>query len=145
MALSQWFDTLMTRFRLEATKLSEDERKKISNTDNYLEPCQIEVFWLEQPEFQIIISSRFADRPDKEIIINGPFKGYEFIERVEEVLKQPRWTKPLPKSAPFVVGSERETLADVMYGIMLNNIRQVSASLFRKDPTAEPFWGSSAY
>src|SRR5438445_6024721 len=89
--LWDWYDDFITKFRLEAAKLSDAERNKISNTDNYLEPCQIEVFWLEQPEFQTIICSRFADRPDREITINGPFKGYEFIEEVDKVLREPRW------------------------------------------------------
>jgi len=139
--LSQWFDGLITRFRLEAAKLSEDQRKRIPNTDNYLEPCQVEIFWLEQPEYQTIISSRFADRPDREIIINGPYKGYDFIDKVDAVLRKPRWTKPLPKSAPFVVASKRSTLADVMYGIIANQIRQITTSLFTKIERVGPAGG----
>ncbi len=141
-ALSQWFDGFITLFRLEAARLSDAERKGISNTDDYLEPCQIEVFWLEQPEFQTIISSRFADRPDKQIIINGPFKGYEFIDKVDEVLKEPRWTKPIPQSAPYVVTSRRDTLADRMYGIMFNQIRQISSTTFSKVQRPTAFGGT---
>ncbi len=128
--LSQWFDGLITRFRLEASELSDDQRKRLPNTNNYLEPCQVEVFWLEQPEYQTIISSNFADRPDKEIIINGPYKGYEFIDKVDAVLREPRWTKPLPGTAPYVVVSNRNTLADVMYGVIANQLRQITASVF---------------
>jgi len=141
--LAQWYDSFITNFRVEAAKLTDDEKNKISNTDNYLEPCQIEVFWLERPEFQTIISSRFADRPDREIIINGPFKSYEFIEEVDKVLREPRWNKLLPQSAPYTVSSKRSTLANVMYGIMSNQIRQINSTVFSNVQRPMSFGGTT--
>ena len=130
-ALSQWFNRFIERFRREVVKLSDEQRKKIPNTDDYQEPCQVEVFWLEQPEFQIIVSSRFADRPDREIIINGPFKGYEFIDRVDDVLGESRWTKPLPRT-PNVVLQRQGTLARAMYNTMVNDVRTIANSVFAR-------------
>lgn len=121
--------------------MSEQERKRIPNTDNYLQPCQVEVFWLEEPEFQSIIISNFPDRPDLEIIVNGPFKGYEFVEKVDKVLEESRWNRPAAANSPYVVASRRDTIADLMYGIMFAQIRQISASLFTNIQRPMPLGG----
>lgn len=63
----------------------------MNNTDNYLSPVQIEVFWLSHPEAQLIIQSNLPIRKDQEIIIHGPFTSSEFNQKVEPVLNEPRW------------------------------------------------------
>jgi hypothetical protein len=91
----KWFTNLVTYFRREYDSLSDDEKKFVSNTSNYLAPCQIELIWLGQPEHQFVITSHFADRPDMEVVINGPYSGEEFIQKMEELLASPRWNKQL--------------------------------------------------
>lgn len=63
----------------------------MNNTNNYLSPVQIEVFWLGHPEAQLIIQSNLPTRRDQEILVHGPFTSNEFNQKVEPVLKEPRW------------------------------------------------------
>ncbi len=97
-----WFIRLIELFRTEFDKLSEEERSFITKADYYGPPCQIEVFWLSEPlEYQIIAISHDPDRPDKEIIINGPYHGHEFINEMEKIMNEPRWRKPIPKDSLY--------------------------------------------
>lgn len=89
--LENWFLSFIDLFREEYQKLSSDEKGVIQNYDNFLSPCQIEIFWLKEPSFQLIVKSNFKERPDKEIIVNGPFDSHEFIESVNSLINQPKW------------------------------------------------------
>lgn len=113
------------------------------NTENYFPPCQIEVIWLKEPEFQTIIHSRFRDRPDEEIIINGPYDGDEYIESVDSLLKQPRWTMPLPKEGPFIY-SEDVLIADVLGRVVAGQMRTIENSVFQKVQRPMEFGGQIA-
>ena len=64
-SLKQWYLKYVDYFRKECEKLSVDEKKSIGNTNNFLNPCQIEVFWITDPDYQLIVQSNFSDRPDK--------------------------------------------------------------------------------
>lgn len=78
-------------------------------------PCQIEVFWLEEPEYQIIYINRDTSREDKDIIINGPYAEDFFLDEVEKVLREPRWTKVIPESTHFKDLGVFKDLADMTY------------------------------
>lgn len=80
-------------FREEYEKLSTNEKQSMNNSNNFLTPCQIEIFWIADPDYQLIIYSNFKDRPDKEIIINGPFNSHEFRSKAIEILKNAKWTR----------------------------------------------------
>ena len=99
-SLKQWYHNFISYFRKEYEKLSTDERKGISNTNNFLKPCQIEVFWMVNPDYQLIVQSNFNDRPDKEIIVNGPYKPYEFQTKVITILKDKRWMLDIKQNSP---------------------------------------------
>lgn len=79
----------------------------MNNTDNYLSPVQIEVFWLSHPEAQLIIQSNLPTRKDSEIIIHGPFTSNEFNQKVEPVLIEPRWQVKKKMFDPYDIGKER--------------------------------------
>lgn len=84
-------------YRSEYDKLTDQERRFVAEPALYREPCQIEVFWINEPvEFQLIIILHEATRDDREIIINGPFKGSEFINAVFEIAEEVRWKKITP-------------------------------------------------
>ena len=42
--LKKWYSDYINYFRKEYEKLSDDEKIGVNNTNNYLYPCQIEVF-----------------------------------------------------------------------------------------------------
>ena len=88
---------LIDDFRKEYEKLDELERKQISDNMRYSDPCQIEIFWMSEPsEYQLFILLHDSGRADKEIIINGPFQGHEFADRVIEIMEEPRWKNEAP-------------------------------------------------
>ena len=92
-SLKQWYLKYVDRFREEYEKLSADEKKCMNNTNNFLSPCQIESFWLSDPDCQLVVQSNFDDRLDKEIIINGPYGSHEFHSKIIPILKEKRWVR----------------------------------------------------
>ncbi len=101
MDLKQWYLKYINYFREEYEKLSVDEKKGINNTNNFLNPCQIEIFWVTDPDYQLIIQSNFNDRPDKEIIVNGPYKPHEFHSKVIAILNDKRWIRNFKQNLPY--------------------------------------------
>ena len=101
-SLRQWYQKYINCFREEYEKLSADEKKGMNNTNNFLDPCQIEVFWITDPDYQLIIQSNFSDRPDKEIIVNGPYKAYEFRSQVIPILGAKRWMRKIKHNLPRI-------------------------------------------
>lgn len=100
-SLKQWYLKYIDYFREEYKKLSADEKATVNNTNNFLNPCQIEIFWITDPDYQLIVQSNFNDRPDKEIIVNGPYKPHEFQSNVIPVLKDKRWMRKVKEVLPY--------------------------------------------
>jgi hypothetical protein len=95
--LKKWFLYRIENFRTEYEKLDDLEKKFIIPSLHYISPCQIEVFWVKEPiECQLFIILHNPDRPDKEIIVNGPFKGFELEENVIKIMQEPRWNENAP-------------------------------------------------
>ena len=99
-SLKQWYLKYVDHFREEYEKLSAAEKKGINNTNNFLSPCQIESFWLSDPDYQLVTQSNFNDRPDKEIIINGPYEPHEFHSKIIPILEEKRWVRKVKKILP---------------------------------------------
>lgn len=98
-SLKQWYLNYINCFREEWKKLSADERKGMNNTNNFLDPCQVEIFWVTDPDYQLIVQSNFNDMPDKDIIVNGPYKLHEFHSNVVTVLTNERWSRSLAQKS----------------------------------------------
>lgn len=112
--LKQWWLDYISHFRIEYEKLPLSEQKGITNTNNFLDPCQIEVFWITDPDYQLIIQSNFDDRSDKEIIINGPYKPYEFQPKAVTILGEERWSRSMAHDSlrsykPYTLGEMMAT------------------------------------
>jgi len=93
--LRSWYISFIELFRTEYAKLSDNEKSHVPKTHNYNSKCQIEVFWLRQPNWQLIITSHFEDRLDMEITINGPYDSTVFQKNVTEIISQPKWNRSL--------------------------------------------------
>lgn len=100
-ALKQWYLNYINCFREEYEKLSLDEKKGMKNTNNFLDPCQVEVFWISDPDYQLIVQSNFNDRSDREILINGPYRPHEFHSNVVAILEDERWARRLEPDSWF--------------------------------------------
>ena len=97
--LKEWYENFLKLFREEYSKLSDEEKEHISSLHDYHSPCQIEVFWLEQPEWQLIVETHFEDRPDGEITINGPYDSGIFQDKIKAILNLPKWHVPIDDSS----------------------------------------------
>ena len=95
--LEKWCEDLIKNFRTECDKLDELEESQIPNDLNFKSPCQIEFFWVDEPvEYQLFITMHDPDAKDGAIFINGPYKRHEIIEKVIEIMDEPRWKKKTP-------------------------------------------------
>lgn len=111
--LEKWINELISGFREEYQKLSEDEQTKVSNLDDLSYPCQVEVVWLKHSrfklDFQLIIFTHFEDKEDLEIVIHNPIELYQAIETLEGKSKNPKWDRKLPEEEHFVIiGGEKK-------------------------------------
>lgn len=93
--LKEWYVSFVKLFREEYSKLSEEEKRQILLNHDCNPPCQIEVFWLGRPNWQFIVTTHFGDRPDLEIIINGPYDSTVFHDEVKKIINHARWERPL--------------------------------------------------
>lgn len=92
--LKNWFLDLIDTFRAEYEKLTPAEQRYVPINQSYKKPCQIEVFWINEPfECQLIVYLHNPDRKDKEIIINGPFKKLNLKTELIKIMDEPRWNK----------------------------------------------------
>ena len=147
--LQGWLEELIDTFRQEAQQqLTEAQIASVGKSGNYLAPCQIEIIWIANPEFQIVVVSNFLDRKDKEIIINGPFQGHEVIDAIDNLLKEPRWTKPLPVTGgqapllPYPVEFTNQlTLAEVFSGVLYGDIETIKESFLQRVKRPSEFGG----
>ena len=118
--LETWCNNLIKEFRKEYAKLDDFEKSQIPTNLDYSFPCQIEVFWIDEPvEFQLFMILHDPDRRDGEVVINGTYKGHELIDKVVEVMNEPRWNKKAPykvddqfSSFDFDVGDQENKYSD---------------------------------
>lgn len=117
--LKEWHENFLKLFREESSKLSKEEKDHISYMYDFHSPCQIEVFWLKQPEWQLIVETHFEDRPDDEIIINGPYDSSIFQDEVKNILNHTRWQVPVDgNSSPDSTKYYGDSLAEELHGFV---------------------------
>ena len=108
--LKQWYLDYIDNFREEFSNLSDEEQKCVQNSKNFLTPCQIEVFWIDNPSHQIIIQSNIQDENDKEIRIHGPFSPNEFFDKIKPILNESRLQNRIEQESSL--NYEKETYAE---------------------------------
>jgi len=126
---------LIKNFREEYKKLDKLEKTHIHNARDYSSPCQIEIFWLIEPlEYQFVVITHTIDRKDMEIIINGPYEGYELLEKVEEIMQEDRWNKPMPEDSHYYIKKRFGTTkySDVFISIICIYLGSIKYRLFSK-------------
>lgn len=89
--LKSWFVDLIVYFRKEFDSLPAEAKSFVSADTTYLPNCQIEVLWLKQPEYQLIIKSNFRERPDMDIVLHGPLSEEQFLPEAEALVTSPQW------------------------------------------------------
>ncbi|MGD0079817.1 MAG: hypothetical protein ABSB80_04105 [Methanoregula sp.] len=137
--LKKYLVKIIDDFRKEYDQLDDVERKYIAQNTLYSVPCQIEIFWVSEPsEFQLFVLLHDPNRQDKEIIINGPYNANQIVERVIEIMDEPRWRGKAPHSDdnwpfPSDVGDKEHKYSDEFAGhfsTFLDVIRQTVSQSF---------------
>src|SRR3989344_2355798 len=113
----EWLQKTIEVFRSEYSKLNDEEKQETKLFGDYLPPCQMELFWLNEPlQYQIVVVTHEVARPDKEIIVNGPYRGPEFLKETEKIMQEKRWTEKI--NQPM---SEKDATFQDVFGFILKN------------------------
>jgi len=122
--LRDWLQTLIQESR--------EREEELQPMLDLSEPCQLEVFWLNDDiEGQVIVNTTDSNRDDQEILIHGPFQGDEFVEEVGKVAQEKRWQEPLPDSSMLAFLERQESKkADALAAFIGRFVQQVQNSIF---------------
>jgi hypothetical protein len=132
--LKDWLPTLIQESR--------EREEELQPMLDLSEPCQLEVFWLNDDiEGQVFVNTTDSDRDDQEILIHGPFRGDEFVEEVGKVAQEERWQEPLPDSSMLAFLERQESKkADALAAFIARFVQQVQNSIFSDSSFADkPF------
>ena len=130
--LEKWCQGIIDTFRNGHEKLDDMEKKQTFIGNQFLSPCQIEIFWVSEPSvYQLFVFLHDFDRPDKEIKINGPFKGSELEKEVIKIMDESRWKKMIPYQADVDslwnvdVGAQLDKYSDAFVIHFLNFLNMI--------------------
>ena len=117
-SLKQWCLNHIDNFRKEYEKLTPDEQKGMNHRNNFLDPCQLEIFWITNPDYQLVVRSNCNDRRDRQVTIHGPYQPHEFRSNATTILEEKWWTRDLGDSSEVAceqVHTVGEAMADEVY------------------------------
>jgi len=139
--LVKWLRDFVGEFRIQYSSLTSDEQPFVQKLDNFSKPCQIDVIWSRPPDVQNLIVTTFEDRPDLEIYVNGPFPTYEAVERLESILQESRWNRPVPQHDVKNTFTEDKTFRDIVDRCFVDIVRGMRVLPYQK-PFAKVSTGS---
>ncbi len=127
--LETWFRQTITLFREEVSKITPDQRMKISNLDDLSSPCQVDVFWFQNEQFkmdfQLIIYQHFKDRSDLEICIHGPIPFYKAVDELERILSYEKWSQELASDERYLIEDGDRTFRRILEGEFLSALEEL--------------------
>lgn len=94
-----WIEKIISTYRKEYQNLSGDEKKRVSNLDDFMPNCQIELIQFENPEYQILLVTHFDDEPDMVIFVHQPIPIQDIINKLENIAKDKKWNKRLSEES----------------------------------------------
>lgn len=130
--ISIWLRDFITEFRKQSEKLSQEERSRISNLDDFFSPCQILLLWFRDANFQCLICTHDSNRNDMEIDVEGPIPTHEAIDRLDSILKNPAWDRGLSKEEKKHVYDKTAKFSKIIEGRFLDIIHELQNQPFRK-------------
>jgi hypothetical protein len=99
-----WFKAVLGQLRDQYAKLTDNDREQITKRWGAPEhgcpvpfepPTQLIVIWVRHPEldrhYQLAQIEHFADRPDEEVAVYGPFPPSQYLEMTGPILEDARW------------------------------------------------------
>lgn len=127
--METWFRQLINTFREGVSKLTPDQRMKISNLDDLSSPCQVDVFWFQNEQlkmdFQLVIFQHFKDRPDLEINIHGPIPFYKAVDELDRILNDDKWNYELAPDERYLIEDGERTYKRILEGEFLSALEEL--------------------
>lgn len=128
----------ITIVREEASKLTDDERKHISNLEDYFPNCQIIIIKLGGSALKHMIVTHDEDRPDLYFELHE-IETWNAVEKLEEISLYPYWDREFPdeeQSHFWNITNYKELIE----GRLIGFIHSMENSLYMKP--VDSFWGS---
>lgn len=120
-----WLKEFLAEFRNQCKQLSQEEKAKVSNLDNFSPPCQMLFLHLKDVNFQYLIVTHDEAKSDGEIIVYGPIPTYEAVDRLDSILKDPRWNRELSEEEKKFVWEKTIKFRDVLERVFLGIINEL--------------------
>jgi len=131
------FERFIEVFRSEASLLSDEERKRISNLDDFFHPCQLMIFKFGTQLKKYLIVTHDESRQDCEIEL-FEFEPWEAVIELEKISTRPIWDKELEQDDRGIIWRV-ENYQEIIERELLGIIRDLENSIFVKPP--EKFTG----
>lgn len=146
--LKNWFNDLIIRFRELYNNLSQDEKKRIYSLENLNAPLQLNIFWFQNPvfniDYQIIFFTRWKDFKDLSIEVHGPIKFSKCANSIENILSNGKWNRIVSTSLTFWPSGTKLKYRDYLENLFYNNFSNFKRNflnwLFRDND--KPFYSA---
>ena len=132
--ITVWLRDFITEFRKEAKKLSKEARSRVSNLDDFFPPCQVLLLWFQDVKLQYLICTHDSSRSDLEIETEGPIHTYEAVDRMDSILKDPKWDRELTEEEKKYGFDKTITFSSILESSFLNMIQEIRNQPFQKPP-----------
>lgn len=127
------FQKFIDVFKAKAENLTEEERKYISNLDDFFPPCQLMIFIFGNLPTKHLIVTHDENQADREIKLYH-VETWDVVNELEKISNYPQWDRE------FTEGEEKRGLwhvdnyKELIEGQLLHLIRNMENSLYRKPP-----------
>jgi hypothetical protein len=130
--IQDWLKGFLDEFRRQSEHLSEEEKSKISNLDNFSSPCQLLFLQFKNVSFQYLIVTHDLGRNDGEIVAFEPVPTYEAVDMLGSILNDPKWNRELSENEKKLFFDTTIKFRDVLENVFLGIIDELRQSPFVK-------------
>lgn len=127
--LKTWLVNFVDRIRADYEALDDPSRSQFEYVD-VRNNCQIEVFWLQYPENQVIVFTFDYERNDKEVLIYGPSNIEPLLDTVAEVTQTDRWNRFADVARFAPEKSDRHPFAQAFKLLLIEYLRIIREKPF---------------
>jgi len=134
------FNKFIDILRVESEQLSEEEKKHISNLDDFFSPCQLLIIIFRNFTTKYLIVTHDETRTDREIELHQ-IDTWDAVGELEKISNYPWWNKEFPdeeKRSFWGINNYQELIESQLIGI----IQRMENSLYIKPP--ESFIGGKS-
>jgi hypothetical protein len=131
-SIEAWLKEFLSEFRKQCGHLSEDEKSRISNLDNFLPPCQMLFLHFKDANFQFLIVTHDEKRKDSEITVQEAIPTCEAVDTLENILKDQKWDRELSDEEKRFVVDRTVRFSDILKDVFLGIVNQLKDLPFAK-------------